>query len=124
MLFISILLSIPEQSNPVLGIELVVLALVAAAAQVVLDRRAQIEADTHDVGAHATAAILDSVAPTAITTVLLAVAGLLLALGVHAGLDVLVVLVGLAGGVVSAWLLLTKPSEASAETGGDGHTPA
>jgi hypothetical protein len=35
--------------------------------------------------------MLESVAPTAITTVLLAVAGLLLALGVHAGLDVLVV---------------------------------
>ncbi len=126
VLFISILLSIPEQSNRVLGIELVVLALVAAAAQLVLDRRAQIEADTRDVGAHATAAILDSVAPTAITTVLLAVAGLLLALGVHAGLDVLVVpvLVGLAGGVISAWLLLTKIPEASPETGGDGHTPA
>ena len=37
-------------------------------------------------------------------------AGLLLVLRLHAGLDVLVlpVLVALSGGVISAWLLLTK----------------
>jgi hypothetical protein len=38
------------------------------------------------------------------------IAGLLLVFGLQAGLDVLVlpVLVALAGGVTSAWLLLTK----------------
>ena len=58
-------------------------------------------------------------APNAITSALFAVAGLLLAFGVHAGLDVLVVpaLAALAGGVVSAWLLLTKIPPAPLETG-------
>jgi hypothetical protein len=47
------------------------------------------------------------------TSVLLLIAGLLLVFGLHAGLDVLVllVLVALAGGVTSAWLLLTKIQE-------------
>jgi hypothetical protein len=41
------------------------------------------------------------------------VAGALLIAGLHAGLDVLLlpVLVALVGGVVSAWLLLTKIPE-------------
>ncbi len=51
-----------------------------------------------------------AVAPNLVTSVLLLVAGVLVAFGLHAGLYVLVlpVLVALAGGVVSAWLLLTK----------------
>lgn len=59
------------------------------------------------------ASILDAVAPNAITSVLLLVAGVLLVFGLHAGLDVLVVpvLAALVGGVVSAWLLLTKIAE-------------
>jgi hypothetical protein len=42
--------------------------------------------------------------------ILLLIAGVLLVFGLHAGLDVLVlpVLVALAGGIMSAWLLLTK----------------
>jgi hypothetical protein len=50
------------------------------------------------------------VAPNAVTAALLLVAGVLLVFGLDAGLDVLVapVFVGLAGGVTSAWLLLTK----------------
>jgi hypothetical protein len=53
------------------------------------------------------------VAPNAVTSALLCVAGLLLVFDVHAGLDVLVlpVLAALAGGVTSAWLLLTKLPE-------------
>jgi hypothetical protein len=56
------------------------------------------------------ASILDAVAPNAVTSILLLIAGVLLVLGAHAGLDVLVlpVFVALAGGVTSAWLLLTK----------------
>ena len=58
----------------------------------------------------ALASILEVVAPNAVTSILLPIAGLLLVFGLGAGLDVLVlqVLVALAGGVVSAWLLLTK----------------
>ena len=64
-------------------------------------------------GAHVLASILDAVAPNAVTSALLFVAGLLLVFDVHAGLDVLVlpVLAALAGGVTSAWLLLTKLPE-------------
>jgi len=124
VLFVTILLSIPEQSNRVLGVELLGLALVAGVGNLALGRGARIEADLRDEGAHAVAAILETVAPTVTTSLLLAVAGLLLVFGVHAGLYVLVVpvLVALAGGVVSAWLLLTKIPEASPVTGDD-HTP-
>jgi hypothetical protein len=77
---------------------------------VILDRRARVGPNTPGASAHAVASILDAVAPNAITSILLLIAGLLLVFGVHAGLDVLVspVLVALPGGVTSAWLLLTK----------------
>jgi hypothetical protein len=111
VLFIAILLAIPGQSFQVLGAELVALAGISAGAMAVLDRRAKAEPDPHEATEHAVALILDAVAPNAITSVLLLIAGLLLLFGLHtADLDVLVlpVLAALAGGVVSAWLLLTK----------------
>jgi hypothetical protein len=113
VLFITILISIPDQSYLVLGVELVALGLITGTGLLVLGRRAKLDANTRETGAHAVASILDAVAPNAITSTLLLVAGLLLLFGVHAGLDVLVlpVLVALAGGVVSAWLLLTKIPE-------------
>jgi hypothetical protein len=113
VLFISILLAVPDQSHGVLGAELVVLALITGVGHLFLDRRARVDPDTRDAGAHAIASLLDAIAPNAITSVLLLIAGLLLAFGVDAGLDVLVlpVIAGLAGGVTSAWLLLTKIPE-------------
>jgi hypothetical protein len=56
------------------------------------------------------AIVLDAVAPNAVTALLLFIAGVLVAVGVHAGLyvTVLPVITALAGGVTSAWLLLTK----------------
>jgi hypothetical protein len=110
VLFIAILLSIPGQSLRVLGAELVALAAIIGGSMLVLDRRARVGPNTPDATVHAVASILDAVAPNAITSVLLLIAGLLLVFGLHAGLDVLVlpVLVALAGGVTSAWLLLTK----------------
>jgi hypothetical protein len=109
-LFITILLSIPDQSYRVLGAELVVLAIIAGVGHLMLDRRAEVDPSPPDAGAHVLASILDAVAPNAVTSVLLCVAGVLLVFDVHAGLDVLVapVLAALAGGVTSAWLLLTK----------------
>jgi hypothetical protein len=111
-LLITILLAIPGQSYRVLGAELVALAVLTAVGHLALDRRAEIDPSpsTPDAGAHALAAVLDTVAPNAVTSALLLVAGLLLLFDVHAGLDVLVlpVLTALAGGVTSAWLLLTK----------------
>jgi hypothetical protein len=112
-LFISILLAIPDQSHRVLGVGLVALAIVTGVSNLILDRRAKVDPDTRDASAHAIASLLDAKAPNAITAVLLFIAGLLLVFGVDARLDVLVlpVLAGLAGGVTSAWLLLTKIPE-------------
>ena len=111
--FITILLAIPGQAYRVLGAELVALAVITAVGQLMLNQRAAVEPSPRDAGAHALASILDAVAPNAITSALLLVAGLLLVFDVHAGLDVLVlpVLAALAGGVTSAWLLLTKITE-------------
>ena len=110
VLFIGILLSIPDQSFRVLGVELVALAVIIGGGMLVLDRRARVGSTARDPSAHAVALILDAVAPNAITSILLLIAGLLLVFGLHAGLDVVVlpVVVALAGGVTSAWLLLTK----------------
>ena len=113
VLLIAILLSIPDQSLRILGFELVALAVVAGSGLMVLDRRARVPPDSRDATAHAIALILDAVAPGAITSILVVFAGLLLVFELQAGLDVLVlpVLVALAGGVTSAWLLLTKIPE-------------
>lgn len=109
-LFIAILLSIPAQSIRVFGIELVALAAITGIGMQVLDRRARVASNAQGPGRYAVASILDAVAPNALTSVLLLIAGTLLVLGVHAGLYVLVlpVLTALTGGVTSAWLLLTK----------------
>jgi hypothetical protein len=61
----------------------------------------------------AIAQVLEAVIPNLVTSVLLLAAGIVLVLGLHAGLYVLVapVLTALVGGVVSAWLFLTKITE-------------
>jgi hypothetical protein len=113
VLFITILLSIPGQSYSVLGVEFVALAVISGVGLLTLDRRARADAHQRDTGAHAIALIMDAIAPNAVTSILLLVAGVLLIFGVRAGLDVVVlpVLVALAGGVTSAWLVLTKVPE-------------
>jgi hypothetical protein len=113
VLFITILISIPDQSYRVIGIELIALAVSTGGGLLVLDRRARVDTNRQATSAHAVASILDAVAPNAVTSILLMIAGLLVVFGVHAGLDVLVlpVLAGLAGGVWSAWLLLTRVAE-------------
>jgi hypothetical protein len=112
-LFATILLSIPGQTYRVLGAELVALGIIAGVGHLLLDRGAEEGPSSRDSGAHALASILDAVSPNAITSTLLLVAGVLLIFDVHAGLDVLVlpILAALAGGVTSAWLLLTKIPE-------------
>ena len=110
VLFISILLAIPDQSVRLLGVELVALAVIVAGGMLILDQRASVSPNPDGAPEHRVASILDAVAPNAITSILLLVAGGLLIAGLHAGLDVLIlpVAVALAGGVTSAWLLLTK----------------
>lgn len=110
VLFVAIVLSIPDQSLRVLGIEVVALALITGIAMLLLDRRARAISGERDDRASNLASIVNAVAPNSVTSVLLLVAGVLLVFGLHAGLDVLVlpVVTALVGGVVSAWLLLTK----------------
>jgi hypothetical protein len=57
--------------------------------------------------------VLEAVTPNMVTSVLLLAAGIILVLGLGAGLYVLVapVLTAMVGGVASAWLLLTKITE-------------
>ena len=89
VLFVGILLSIPDQSFRILGAELVALAFISAVAMLALDRRASAGPDSRDDTAHALASILEVVAPNAVTSILLLIAGLLLVFGLGAGLDVL-----------------------------------
>jgi hypothetical protein len=108
VLIISALIAIPGQSYRALGIELVVFALLAGTGLHVLDLRAKGEKSSQAIGP-----ALEAVTPTTITSLLLLAAGIVLILGVHAGLYVLVgpVFVALAGGLTSAWLFLTKITE-------------
>ena len=126
-LLINILLSIPGQSDHVLGAELVALAIITGVVLLALDRRAtaQTEPAGGGTGAHSVATLLEAVAPNGITELLLFLAGVLLIFHVHAGLDVLVVpvLAALAGGVISAWLLMTKIPDQSAPTVTPGDHP-
>lgn len=110
VLLTGILVSIPDQSLRVPGIELFALAVITGGGLLVLDRRARLDSETRDATAHAVASILDAIAPNTITSSLVAIAAVLMVLDLHAGLDVLVVpvIVALAGGITSAWLLLTK----------------
>jgi hypothetical protein len=109
VLFIAVLLSIPDQAQAVLGSELIALGLLNGAVNLALNRRA-LSSPAAGGTERAVAVLLDAVAPNAVTSILTAIAGILLLAGVDAGLDVLVlpVLFALAGGVWSAWLLLTK----------------
>jgi hypothetical protein len=113
VLFIAILLSIPDQSFRELGAELLALAILAGAALVALDLRARVDRNAPGADDDEVASLLEAVAPNGITLALLVVAGALLVFRVRAGLDVLILpsIFALAGGVTSAWLLLTKIPE-------------
>ena len=108
VLLISVLIAIPGQAYRTLGAEVVVLAVIIGAGLHILDRRAR--GGRSD---QAIAPVLEAVTPVTITSLLLLAAGIVLVLGVHAGLYVLVgpVFVALVGGVTSAWLFLTKITE-------------
>jgi hypothetical protein len=90
VLFITILLSIPGQSYSVLGVAFVALAVISGVGLLMLDRRARADTHQRDTGAHAIALTMDAIAPSAIASILLLVAGVLLIFGVRAGLDVVV----------------------------------
>jgi len=108
VLIISVLIAIPGQPYRTLGAELVVLAAITGTGLYILDQRAKGERSDQAIGP-----VLEAVTPTTITSLLLLAAGIVLVLGVHAGLYVLVgpVLVAFVGGIASAWLFLTKITE-------------
>jgi hypothetical protein len=108
VLIISVLIAIPGQAYRTLGAELVVLAAITGTGLYILDQRAK-----GDRSNQAIAPVLEAVAPNAVTSLLLLAAGIVLVLGVPAGLYVLVgpVLVALVGGIASTWLFLTKITE-------------
>ena len=104
-LVVSILLAVPAQPPAVLGAELVGLAVVAGGGLLVLDRRAKREQDTPQL-----ARTLDVVSPNVVTLALVAAAGVVVITGHGWGLYLLAPssVIGIVGGIVSAWLLLTK----------------
>lgn len=107
-LFVSIALAIPDQAYGPLAVEVIALGGIAGAGMIALDRRARAAAD--ETSTQSLGHVLDVVLPNGLTSVLLLISGILIAAGVHAGLYVLVVpiVAALAGGVASAWLLLTR----------------
>jgi hypothetical protein len=105
VLIIAILIAVPGQSKRILGAELIVLAIIAAAGLIILERRAK----THTSNLSMTR-ILAITAPSMMVSITLLVSGVVLASGAHDGLYVLIIpiLVALISGVASAWLFLTK----------------
>jgi hypothetical protein len=105
---ISVLMAIPGQGYRTLGAEFLALAVITGTSLAVLDRRAKASRSNQ-----AIAQVLEAVTPNAATSVLLLATGIILVLGLSAGLYVLVapVLAALVGGVASAWLFLTKITE-------------
>jgi hypothetical protein len=105
VLLLAVLLAIPGQPLRVLGIEVVVLALLGGAGLFLLDWRAG-----RDRGHQAIARVLEMISPNSVTTVLLLVAGALLAFRVSAGMYVLAapVIAAFVGGLTSAWLFMTR----------------
>lgn len=112
VLLLGVLLAIPEQSYRALGIEVVVLAVLGGAGLFLLDWRAGRHREHQVIGR-----VIEMVSPNTVTTVLLLVAGGLLAFNVSAGMYVLVapVIAAFVGGLTSAWLFMTRTEETRTE---------
>jgi hypothetical protein len=108
LLLIALLLAIPEQSQRVLGAEFLALAALVTAALILLDRLArQIDSP------RAVARTLQNVNPSTPTALGIALAGGLMVFGVDWADFALVPVIcaAMVGGLVSAWLLLTKSTD-------------
>ena len=105
VLLVAVLLVIPGQKAWELGAELVVLASVLGGALWALNRRASAHPSEQPISR-----VLATISPDTITTIFLFMAGALLLAGVDEGVYVVVpaVLAAITGGVVSAWLFLTR----------------
>lgn len=107
-LVVSIVLAVPDQGIRALGVELLVVVVIAGAGLLTLDRRAKREAHTP-----ALARTLDLASPNVVTLLLIAAAGVVVLTGHAWGLYLLVpsTVVAIVGGVANAWLFLTQLSE-------------
>ena len=105
LLLIALLLAIPEQSQRVLGVEFLVLAVLVAVALILLDRLARNTDSPREV-----ASALKTVNPSTLTALGIAIAGGLMVAGVAWADFVLVPVIcaAMVGGLASAYLLLTK----------------
>jgi hypothetical protein len=105
VLLVAVLLGIPGQHPWELGAELLGLAVVLGGGLFWLNRRATASPSPQPISR-----VLAVVSPSTTTTLLLAVAGVLLLAGVDAGVYVVVpsVVAAMTGGVASAWLFLTR----------------
>jgi hypothetical protein len=105
VLLVAMLLAVPGQAAWGLGAELVALAGALGGALWWLNRRAVAQPSAQPVSR-----LLAVVSPDTITTVLLAVAGVLLLAGVDDGVYVVIpaTIGAITGGVASAWLFLVR----------------
>jgi hypothetical protein len=105
LLLIALLMAIPEQSQRVLGVEFLLLAVLVATALIWLDRLARQTDSPRPV-----ARTLKNVNPSTLTAAGIALAGGLMVFGVDWADFALVPVIcaAMVGGLASAWLLLTK----------------
>ncbi|MDT5353682.1 MAG: hypothetical protein QOJ56_2214 [Mycobacterium sp.] len=105
LLLIALLLAIPEQSQRVLRVEFLVLAVLVAVALILLDRLARNTDSPRGV-----ASTVKNVNPSTLTALGIAIAGGLMVAGVDWADFVLVPVIcaAMVGGLASAYLLLTK----------------
>jgi len=105
VLLVAIVLVVPGQETRELGAEMLVLALMLGGLLTWLNRRATAHPSGQPISR-----ILGAVSPDAITTVLLAAAGVLLLADVDDGVYVVIpaVIAAIVGGVASAWLFLIR----------------
>ncbi|MEU8074554.1 hypothetical protein AB0B31_03835 [Catellatospora citrea] len=106
VLILSMLLVIPRQALPALGVEIIVVAAVAGTALAILDHRASSATRPNSL-----ARTIDIVSLTLTAVTLVAVSGVACAAGREWGLYVLVpgVIAALVSGVINAWLFLVRP---------------
>ncbi len=110
-LTVAIVLTVPGQPNWALGAELVAIAIFGGTVMLTLNSRAEKVSRTNPI-----ANLLDRFGPNATTILLIGSAGVLTATQVGWGIYLVVPaqLAALIGGVLSAWLFLTKSPDAAA----------
>jgi hypothetical protein len=105
VLLIALLLVVPGQPLRVLGLELLVVGLATGGFLSALGRRADAERSDQRL-----ARVVEAVSPNWLTSLCVAGSGIVLLCGAQAGRYVLLppIFAALVGGVVNAWLFLTK----------------